>query len=87
MKKVSSEKFGFQKFLARPKPNKSGHGYSFQLAKTHCEQVSKNASRASERGNLHLGRILTDMRKTYGYVSKRSRRGTRWRSVLTHALR
>ncbi len=33
-KEISVEKIGFQRFPTRPKPNRSGHGYSFQLAKT-----------------------------------------------------
>jgi hypothetical protein len=33
--KVSFEKVGFQRFPTRPRPSRSGHGYSFQLAKTH----------------------------------------------------
>jgi hypothetical protein len=33
-KDFSCEKVGFQKFPSRPKPTWSGHGYSFQLAKT-----------------------------------------------------
>ena len=33
-KKISSEKFEFQRFPTRPRPSRSGHGYSFQLAKT-----------------------------------------------------
>lgn len=51
-KGFSFEKFGLQKFPSRPKPTWSGHGYSFQLAKTHCEDVSVRLWMEVEDGEL-----------------------------------
>jgi hypothetical protein len=54
----------FQRFSSPPKQSRSGHGYSFQLAKTQsrtaaCEYIVFFHSRA---GGVSY-RILTDMRK------------------------
>jgi hypothetical protein len=58
-KKISFEKVGFQRFPIQPKPNRSGHGYSFPERQVSDSSRSEDLEEYVQLAKTHYKQIST----------------------------